>query len=674
MAGAFATGNAGARTEAPTGLGEEDFFDELPLVLTVTRLPRPVAELPASVTVIDRETIAAADVLELPDLLRLVPGFQVGHFDGTRTSVTYHGVSDQFARRMQVLVDGRSVYTPATGGVEWHDLPLAIEDIERIEVTRGPNGAAYGANAFLGTINIITRHAGETHGATLSLRAGDGFYRRAFGRIGAAVGHLDYRISLMHSEDAGYRDLDPDGHGEREVNDDKRTDAASFRGDYRASVNDYVTFSMGYSRGPRETGESTDPGDPAHEKRMESNFQHVKWKHIASSDEEFNVQFYHNYHDVDDRFRTKPLSVILSDILDTTIEPWQVPLLTGKADQTLPRDTSIRAERVGVEFTHLFAPARALRAVWGMEARVDEVTGAEYFDTDETFQNRLGRIFADGEWRLTQDWIANVGAMAEQGDIGDPNVASRFALNHLLNAGHFIRFAFSTAYRTPAWFEEEADFTVRYDAGDPFVTLYTSAGGIEPEKIESYEIGFGGESVDKRLTYDVKIFNEQLSNLIVVPKDVSTDQYIFQNNGHAAIRGFELQLKIRPQRSFFVVAALSHAETTGRMADKVNPDEDKDLSTATPKDTVSLLLSHRSPSGLRASAALYHVSDMQFSAGDRTGGYTTADFTVGQELRRGGNEVGNIAFSVKDLLGNYYDFQEEVFRERRSYVTLTLNL
>jgi iron complex outermembrane receptor protein len=146
-----------------SGLPTEDvYFTDIPVVLSVTRLAQPKSDAPAAITVIDRSTIEASGIREIPELMRLVPGFQVGHDYGDvlapeQTPVTYLGYSDQFSRKMQVLVDGRSVYDPMYGGVRWSELGLLLDDIDRIEVIRGPNAASYGSNAFLGVINIITR-------------------------------------------------------------------------------------------------------------------------------------------------------------------------------------------------------------------------------------------------------------------------------------------------------------------------------------------------------------------------------------------------------------------------------------------------------------------------------------------------------------------------------------
>ena len=116
---------------AHAALTESDFFDEMPVVLSASRLSQPLDEAPAAVTVIDQEMIRASGFRDIPDLLRLVPGFSVAYTRDNTWAVGYHGLGDAFSRRFQVLVDGRSIYSPHFGAVHWGDLPLAIEDIER---------------------------------------------------------------------------------------------------------------------------------------------------------------------------------------------------------------------------------------------------------------------------------------------------------------------------------------------------------------------------------------------------------------------------------------------------------------------------------------------------------------------------------------------------------------
>ncbi|MGM0680189.1 MAG: TonB-dependent receptor plug domain-containing protein, partial [Pseudomonadota bacterium] len=135
---------------------EEGLFEDMPVVLSATRLRQSVRDAPISMTVIDRQMIDASGFTEIPDLMRLVPGFVVDYDSGHLPVTGYHMLHDRYVRHQQVLIDGRSVYTPILGGVPWVDLPITLDDIERIEVVRGPNAASYGSNSFMGVINIIT--------------------------------------------------------------------------------------------------------------------------------------------------------------------------------------------------------------------------------------------------------------------------------------------------------------------------------------------------------------------------------------------------------------------------------------------------------------------------------------------------------------------------------------
>jgi len=110
----------------------EDFFADSPLILTVSRMAKPLLESPASVSVIDRQMIAASGVRDIAELFRLVPGFLVAYHSGHAPVVTYHGLGQEFGRQIQVLIDGRSVFIPSFGGVPWSNLPLLLEDIEII--------------------------------------------------------------------------------------------------------------------------------------------------------------------------------------------------------------------------------------------------------------------------------------------------------------------------------------------------------------------------------------------------------------------------------------------------------------------------------------------------------------------------------------------------------------
>src|SRR5690606_13486370 len=176
----------------------------LPTVLSATRLEQAPAEIPGSMTVLNRELIQASGARSVPELLRLVPGMHIGYRRGNQANVNYHGTNVTDARRLQVLVDGRSVYRSGLATVDWAELALNIEDIDRIEVFRGPNTAAYGANALMGVINIITRLPLETQGTALKYTHGKRGVRDWYARHGGGDMQHSWRLSLASQQDDGF--------------------------------------------------------------------------------------------------------------------------------------------------------------------------------------------------------------------------------------------------------------------------------------------------------------------------------------------------------------------------------------------------------------------------------------------------------------------------------------
>lgn len=180
---------------------------EMPMVLSATRLKQAVADAPASMTIIDRQMISQSGIRELPELLKLVPGMVVGYESGWDAFVSYHGTSADKSRRMQVLVDGRSIYQPILAYVDWLGLPLELEDIDRIEVVRGPNAAAYGVNSFLGVVNIITRHPVDLPTVRAYSRVGSDGIQDNFVSASASKGVASWQLSASSRQDGGFKQL-----------------------------------------------------------------------------------------------------------------------------------------------------------------------------------------------------------------------------------------------------------------------------------------------------------------------------------------------------------------------------------------------------------------------------------------------------------------------------------
>jgi iron complex outermembrane receptor protein len=164
-------------------------------VTSVSRKEQTLASAAAAVYVISQETIRRSGATNIPDVLRLAPGVDVAQIDANAWAVSIRGFNNRLANKVLVLVDGRTVYTPTTSGVYWDQLDVPLEDIERIEITRGPGGTVWGANAVNGVINIITKTANATQGAVISAGGGSQGAARGLAQYGGEAGESGtYRI------------------------------------------------------------------------------------------------------------------------------------------------------------------------------------------------------------------------------------------------------------------------------------------------------------------------------------------------------------------------------------------------------------------------------------------------------------------------------------------------
>lgn len=654
-------------------LSEQDLFSDLPVVLTVTRLPQNILEIPASMTVIDRRMIDASGATDIPDLLRLAAGFQIAHAGGTRTSVTYHGMSDEYSRRIQVLVDGRSIYMPANGGVDWADIPLSMEDIDRIEVLRGPNGEAFGANSFMGVVNIITLHAQETLGTYAKIQAGEGNYRKAVIRQGARMGDLDFRFTLERQSDDGFDDVTFEGKPRPySIRDDKQSTKLTFRGDYRAGVNDYVNLGFGLNQGPRGQGYDTSGSDgnwdvdwePAFDTYNRRHFQQVKWRRILSSDDEFQLNFYHNYSDTQASYNT----ATLSELLD--VSPDIIPsIFPGISDQPLSVQQHIKSERYNLELEHRVRLNEALRLVWGGEARFDEVVAEGYLGQDEPISNRLYRAFAHSEWRPAPAYLFNIGAMVEHNDITGTHVSPRVAVNRSIAPGHAMRLSYTQAWRTPVILEEYADYSAQLSSnGADFVQLWNSRGDLEPERITAYELGFMGYLGDSRSQYDIKFFKEEIRDMITPIDDSSQDVLVFENRDYTDLRGFELQVKFQAEEATLISIGFSHIRAEGVVTDSINPTTVESIEEYVPSYTLSFLLDHHFGAGWNGSMAIYHTDHQKFWHDAHV---ATMDLRLAKRFNYSGHK-GTFTIAAHNVNNSHFDYQDEYLIEPRVYASLAV--
>ena len=238
--------SAGRAEDAPvdlTGLSLEELMDIE--VTLVSRKPEKLAGAAAAVCVLTREDLRRSGVQSLPEALRLMPGMQVAHVDANKWTVTARGFSNLFANKLLVLIDGRSIYTPIFSGVFWESQDVVLEDVERIEVIRGPGGALWGANAVNGVINIVTRKAQDTQGGFLQI--GGGTEERGFTTLRYG-GRLGDRAYFRTYAKAFNRDASADSLGRRSA-DGWRFFRTGGRVDWEVSSRSSLTLQGDFYRG-----------------------------------------------------------------------------------------------------------------------------------------------------------------------------------------------------------------------------------------------------------------------------------------------------------------------------------------------------------------------------------------------------------------------------------------
>jgi iron complex outermembrane receptor protein len=177
-------------------------------VTSASKKEQKLSRVAAAIFVITQEDIRRSGATNIPDLLRMVPGLDVSQINSNTWAISARGFNSQFANKLLVLVDGRAVYTPLLGGVSWDTVDVPLEDIDRIEVIRGPGGTVWGNNAVNGVINIITKKAQDTLGALVT--GGGGTVENGFGTVqygGATKDGTAYRLFTHYLNSDHFPDL-----------------------------------------------------------------------------------------------------------------------------------------------------------------------------------------------------------------------------------------------------------------------------------------------------------------------------------------------------------------------------------------------------------------------------------------------------------------------------------
>jgi iron complex outermembrane receptor protein len=548
-----------------------------------------------------------------------------------------HGFGEDYARRMQVLVDGRSVFLPTIGGVRWDALPLDIEDIERIEVARGPNAATYGANAFTGIINIITRHVADVPDNTLAIKAGRKGLFETYVRHAGGEGDSRYLFTLSHQESDGY-DLQADT---------VRAPSATMRWETRPSSRDSLSLRAGYKGGTRQNGEINNPGENwPRDQSVDSHFQQLEWQRELDTMSSMELRLSHGHMRQSELYPpTAPAPYLpISVLLQLSGDRW---------DAEMEYKTQLAAE---------------LRAVAGLSLRHDAVWSPQYFGQTDHLRTDSQSLFGHLEWRPVSDWLVNAGLMLEYHDIGGRRASPRLSVHWQPHAYHSLRLGASRAYRNPLQFEENLDLRDPRIPVPALQQIYKSSGGLEPEEVTATDLGYLGQWPELDLSLDLRMFRDHYRSLVTSTRYSLGVPVDYRNTDEATLEGLDGQLQWHPRPDTRLI--LNFARTVGRGTDTAGRGM---FSDATPTYLYGLLATHRLPAQVDVSLGYYQTGRVQV-IGTGQGLLPKAerlDVRIGKDFQWARARC-NLALVLQNILHPYQEYDEEIYNrfDRRGYVSL----
>lgn len=458
-------------------------------VTSVSKKQQSLSQVAAAVYVISQEEIHRSGMTTVADLLRQVPGLTVARLDSSKWAVTSRGFNGRFANKLLVMVDGRSIYTPIFSGVYWDMAMPLLDDINRIEVIRGPGASIWGANAVAGVINIITKSAKEISG--VSVTAGGGTAERAFGQVrfgGTAAQGISYRGYLSGSDRTGSpvsggqtaRDGWSDTQGGFRIDGTTRDGGWQLEGDLyrnrRQEIGDLPSPQAGYA--------------PV--------LSHGDYTGLSSS-----LAFEWRRHMTE----TSDLRVTAS---------------YGFVNRPETGVSVAESRTADFEVQYRFVPAKHHELSVGLGDRLitdlGSSTGSVSFNPSR-LAYQLTNGFAQDEIHLLNDRVLlTLGAKLEHDLFGgwqlQPTVRALWAPNK----HHSLWVAASRAARTPAFDERSSSAVVASEPpsasafGLPVVVSVNGSTQYQPEILKAYELGYRAQ-LTPRLSIDVAGFYDDYAHL-----------------------------------------------------------------------------------------------------------------------------------------------------------------
>ncbi len=596
-------------------------------VTTVSKTEEKMADADAAIYVITSEDIRRSGLTSIPELLRMVPGMDVARINGNKWAISCRGFNAWFANKLLVLIDGRSVYTPLFSGVYWDVQDTFLDDIDRIEVIRGPGATLWGANAVNGVINIITKKAKQTQGTEVN--AGYGNIQKGFGgaRYGGRIGkNIWYRAYAKYFN----RDSFKQRNG-RDAGDNWDQGRGGFRMDWNLSHRDSLTL-----EGDIFVGKSYDDisniiylqkgiGKDRAKTDVSGGDILGRWTRKLSDTSDFSLQWYYDH------------SYRGADYLEET------------------RDT------IDIDFQHHFHALKRHDIVWGLGYRLtwDHIPPSLIFDFEES--RRTDNLFSS----FIQDKITLVprlldvtlGTKLEHNDYTGFEVQPSIRFRLKPTKAQTFWAAVSRAVRTPSRADHDMLLKLRVFQTGPTVNTLALVGNndFHSEKLIAYEAGYRYVP-EKRFSFDIATFYNVYRDLrtsvrktpippfTTVPPPASRLIPIeIENQYHEDSYGVEITGTV--QLASWWKTSLSYTWLKLRLHSNRNPGDSELGDKNIPRNQFSLKSYMDLPYNLQLDTLLFYVDKLENL---QVPGYTRLD------LRLGWNPVKHLSLSLKleNLLDN----------------------
>ena len=447
-------------------------------VTTVNRQKSTIGRSPAAVFVISSDMIKRSGARTIPDLLRMAPGVQVARADANRWLVSIRGANGRFANKLLVQIDGRTVYTPLFGSTYWDVQDVLFEDVERIEVVRGPGAAVWGTNAVNGVINVITKSAKDTQGTFVE--AGVGTEERGFtsARHGWRTKNgVDMRVYGKWFE----RDEATVPNGE--AHDDWRISRGGFRADWQPDSTSNVTFQGDvYDGGSGSRFNVSAPTLTYSQSIIEDTYTSgynglLRYSQTLSADNQWSIQGYFDH---------------------TNRQLEQL----GFGEK---RDT------IDIDFQHQFKMLDDHSIVWGAGYRNsrDQIRNAPLFlvfDPDSRAVDQFSYFVQDEITLLSDALFLTVGSKFTHSDYTPFEFQPTARLLWTPSERQSLWASYSRAVRSPTRVGDDASLALQEDPANPGVfPLFKGNRDFASENLNAWEIGMRAQPT-KRFSWDAAAF------------------------------------------------------------------------------------------------------------------------------------------------------------------------